>query len=125
MQISEFTARLEAARQAGITIGAATYNLRLPTDYEWRTAIEANRDSEGRLLPTQAFRSILNAALIGWEGVSSADLMPDATPEPLPFSAAAKTALLDLRLDIVDELTVVLGLKLKERREAREAARKN
>lgn len=125
MELGNFKSQLEAARQIEAVLGGGTYRLRMPTDHAWRVALEAHRDADGRVIESRAFRAILNTALVGWEGVTTADLLPEAEPAPLPYSDEARALLLDNRQDIADALTVHIGMKLRERREAREAARKN
>lgn len=125
MDFNLFKTQLESARQVEVVIDERKFRIRLPADHVWRVALESNRDTEGRVIEAQAFRVILNTALIGWEGVTTRDLMPDAACEPLPFSPEARALLLDNRQDIADVLTVHIGAKLRERREAREAAQKN
>lgn len=125
MDFNAFKAQIEAARSIEVPVGAATYRLQLPVEHAWRVAIEANRDAGGRLLQAKAFREVLSVAIVGWQGVTTRDLLPDAVEEPLPFSPAARESLLDIRQDIADDLTVAIGLEMKARREKLEAARKN
>jgi len=125
MDFVTFKAQIEAAHQAEAQAAGATFKLRLPSEHTWRVMIEGHRDSEGRVLEALAFRSVLNSAVIGWEGVKTTHILPEAPDEALPFTPAARSELLDARQDIADEITIALALKMRERREKREAARKN
>lgn len=125
MDVSAFKAQLDAARSFTAEAGGAVFRLRLPTEHAWRLALERNRDPQGRVLEAQAFRALLDAALVGWESVTFATVSPASPAEPLPFSADARGLLLDHRQDIADELAVALGLEIVRRREAREAVAKN
>ncbi len=125
MDFNALKAQLDAARRFETAIGPATYRLKLPTEHAWACMLEHHRDAAGRLLENRAFREVLNTALEGWDGVRTIDVHPDAADEPLPFSAEAREALLDVNVDVADQLTIAMGLKLRERREKREAARKN
>ncbi len=125
MDLTTFKQQIEAARQVEFEVGQGKFRIRLPSDHVWRVALESNRDGQGRVIEAQAFRTILNTALVGWEGVTTRDLKPDAEAAPLPFSPEARELLLDNRQDIADALTIQIGVKLGERRQAREAAQKN
>ena len=125
MDFAELKRQIEASRQTEAKLGAATFKLRLPEEHVWCVANETHRDAHGHTMESRASREVLDAALIGWEGVTLQDLLQDAPAEPLPFSPAAKTELLNSRQDVADLLAMTLGLKIIERRETREAARKN
>lgn len=125
MDAAAFKAQLDAARGFTAEAGGASFRLRLPTEHAWRLALEQHRDDRGRLLEARAFRAVLDAALVGWEGVTGRTVSPAAPADPLPFSPDARALLLDHRQDIADELAVALGLELSRRRAAREDAEKN
>lgn len=123
MDVAAFKARLDAARAFDHVAGEITFRLRLPTEHAWRLALESHRDPHGRLLEAKALRGVLDEAVVGWEGVTGAVFGEgDAA---IAFSAEARALLLDHRQDLADELAVALGLRLAERRAAREAAAKN
>lgn len=125
MDVAAFKARLEQARAFEHVVGGVTFRLRLPTEHAWRLALEANRDAHGKLLDARAMRVVLDQAVVGWERASQSLLDPEAGEAPLPFSPEARALLLEERQDLADQLAVALGIKIAERRAAREAARKN
>lgn len=125
MPLVELKAAIEAARQFTVPLGAATFTLRLPSEHDCRVRLERHRDAAGVPLFTEAARALLDTALVGWSGVTEADLFEGAAATPLPFSVEARALLLDHRLDWADELTIALSAKRQQRAEQREAARKN
>lgn len=125
MDIGAFKAQLDAARGFEHTAAGASFRLQLPSDHAWRLALESHRDAHGRLLEARALRAVLDAALVGWGGVTAATILPGAGADPIAFSAEARALLLDHRQDIADELAIALGLRIAERRAAREAVTKN
>lgn len=125
MDLGEFKAKLERSRELEAKVGGATFRLRLPSEHAWRVASEEHRRDDGRVKNEQASRALLQAAVLGWEGVTEGDLLLDGGTEPLPFSAEALGMLLDERQDIADELTLALMKRLSQRRGEVEAARKN
>lgn len=125
MDFAELKLQLETARLVEVGAAGAVFKLRLPTDHVWRKALEANRDSMGRLLEVRAMRALLDEALIDWSDVTARHFAPDAPAEPIKFSPAARAELLDVRQDIADVLAMDIANKRRERREKLEAARKN
>jgi len=125
MDFASFKSQLHAARSFEKEIAGACFKLLLPTEYACRVAIESNLDGNGQVIGAKSSRQILDGALIGWEGVKASHLLPDAGEEPIAFSAAARAELLDCRLDIADRLIVEISVRLEERRNRMEAARKN
>lgn len=117
--------QLEASRQFVAEAAGATFTLRLPTDHVWRVTLESHRDAHGHLMEAQAFRGILIVSVVGWSGVTADMILPLAEKSPIPHSAEALRLLFDNRQDIADELMVQVAAKLRERRVALEAARKN
>jgi len=125
MDFAAFKAQLEATRSFEAEVAGARFRLRLPSQHAWRRELEQHRDEHGRLLEARAFRAVLDAALVGWAGVTAALIDPAAASDAVPFSADARTLLLDCRQDIADALIVALGNRLADARQAREAAAKN
>lgn len=125
MDLVTLQAQIRAARQIFVEHDGARFALELPTEHTWRTVAETHRDGDGRVLHTRAARAVLQEAIIGWEGLTAQHLFAEAPADPLPFSAAARSELLDARQDIADELIAAVGAKLAARREKRETARKN
>jgi len=122
MDIAALRERARAARTLSVKHQAATYTLVIPTDFDWKVIIARHSD-EG----TRATRSLVDAALTGWSGVTVGDAVPESEQagEPLPFSADAAALLLDYRIDILGVLEVALITGFQARREAREAEQKN
>jgi len=125
MDIASFKAKLDGARAFECAAGGFTFRLRMPTPHAWRLAIERHVREGGMLEHARAMRSVLDVALVGWEGVTWSAVMPDAPADPLPFSAEARALLLDERQDLADALATAIGIELHRRREALEAVRKN
>lgn len=125
MDFNSLKQQIEASRRIDVAVNGSTFHLRMPTEHAWRVAIEGNRDSAGRVLEALAFRELLNAAVVGWDGVKTTDLLGDAPEEALHFSKEACAELLDTRQDIVNEIVIAIAAKIRERREKRETERKN
>lgn len=125
MDLSEFKAKLERAREMEVKAVGATFRLRLPSEHAWRVAAEEHRGPGGRVKQEQASRALLEASVLGWEGVTEGHLLLDGSTEPVSFSVEALTMLLNERQDIADELSVALMKRVKERAAQVETARKN
>lgn len=125
MDLADFRARLEAARAFEAEVEGAKFRLRLPTEHAFRTTLEAHRDSAGRLLEAEAFRAVLDTALVGWDGVKTTHIDAEAAEAPLPFSADTRALLLDHRQDIADQLSTACWVRRVDRRAKREEALKN
>jgi hypothetical protein len=126
MDARELIQRLQASRERMLEAAGATFRVALPTDHAWRTTIEAHRNAEGLLQEAKAFRAILDAAIIGWEGVTAALLLgEEGGDEPLPFSPDARAALLDHRQDIADQIVILIADAMRTRRKQRETQAKN
>ena len=122
MDLTTLQAQIRASRQFTAKVDGVTFNIELPSDHAWRITIETNCDAEGRLVGSRASRATLLATITGWEGLTERHLLSSAPADPLPFSPAARSELLDTRQDIADDLMIQIGVKLAERREARDAA---
>lgn len=125
MDIVTLQAQIQAARKTELEADGVTFNVELPTEHAWRLSFEGHRDAEGRFMSAQAANAMLQGAIKGWDGLTARHLLLEAPADPLEFSAAARCELLQERQDIADELLAKLGAKLRERREARDAAAKN
>lgn len=125
MEFATLQAQIRASRQAAIEAAGASFNLQLPSDHAWRVTLEANRDEIGRLQAALAAHQILSTAITGWSGVTARHLLADGPDDPVDFSPGARAELLDARPDIADELMAEIGRRLKDRRDKRDAARKN
>lgn len=125
MEIGTLQAQIRASRQAAAESDGVKFTLELPSDHAWRMAMETNRDEAGLLLHSQAAHAVLSRAITGWQGLTARHLLLEADADPLPFSPAVRGELLDARQDMADELMAFVGEKIAERREKRDAARKN
>jgi hypothetical protein len=125
MDFRSFQAQLEAARTFEVELEGARFKLLLPTEHACRVAIEANRDAHGEVIGARSSRQILDAAVIGWDGVKASHFKPDAGEETIAFSAAARASFLDNRVDLGMQMMVALAERIEARRAQREASRKN
>lgn len=125
MDFSDFKARLARAREFEVEAGGIKFRLRMPPEHAWRLALEDSKGPEGRFRQQRVSRSLLEQALIGWEGLLAKHLLPGEGDEVVPFSAEAVPVLLDERPDIADQLVLSLTKRMNERRAELEAARKN
>jgi hypothetical protein len=125
MDLSDFKAKLDRAREIEAKAVGATFRLRLPSEHAWRVVTEEHRGSNGRVKQEQVSRALLAVSVLGWEGVTEHHLLLNDGDEPIAFSAEALAMLLDERQDIADELFVALMKRLKERAVQVESARKN
>lgn len=123
--ITSLRMALEASRRFDVTVGAAVFHLTLPSEYDIRRAAEDNRDPNGLIKEAQMFRSLMQTAVTGWDGVRTTDIAPGVEPEPIAFSDVARTLLLDQNMEIADALGAAMGAKMRERREQRQADEKN
>lgn len=129
--LDAFEKKLRAAREFEHTIehehGTATFHVRLPTPGEQRLLagpfFEGNRIPDGKLAAFN--RALAEAIIVGWNGVTSRDLLPEGGDAPIGFSRTALRLVLDTRTDWQDELLQVAVAEKKRREEALEADRKN
>jgi hypothetical protein len=125
MNLQDLTARLEAARIVEVSVQGATFNVRLPTDYQLRSTMEHHRGADGRLLSAAAWRAVLEGAVRGWTGIDTRMAFGVEPAEAVAFSPDSLALLLEHRQDIADGLAEEMSKALADRRTAREAARKN
>ena len=125
MDFAAFKVALEASRSFEASVNGAKFQMRMPTEHAWRMAHETHRGVNGDLLLSAAMREILNAAVVGWEGVTGKDFLADGTQEPLPFTPAARSILLDNRQDIADLLSIEVTRRVLARQKERDEAAKN
>jgi hypothetical protein len=98
MDFAKFKASLDKSREVEVEVDAAKFRMRLPTEHAWRLAYEQHKGTQAHA------RAVVEASLVGWDGVLARHFLVGAGDEPVPFSADAKAALLDERQDIGDEL---------------------
>jgi len=125
---AQILARYHAAREFEVTIGAATFRLRLPTPFDERRCALALNRKDGELdegAGAQWMRDLTAIALVGWQGVTVGDLLQDGDAAALPFSREMAAALISRRIDILDELTPAFARVRDERRSKLEGDAKN
>lgn len=125
MSLDALLAKSAAARAFDVQYEGRTYKCRLPTPFEQRrTTHQFVKDD--RSIDFLGFeRALVDAAVLGWEGVTERDFLPESeTDAAVEFSAAALKALLDLRLDVLDALLDDFRAKLAERSKRLEAEKK-
>jgi hypothetical protein len=126
MDIAAFSKQLDESRRFEcVSSTGATFKLQMPTKFAWRLAVERNRDNKGRAIEAMVHRELLEIALVDWTGVKRSLIDDGGGDEVVPFSAAARTLLLEHNTDVMDELAIALGGRLIEQRKSREAAAKN
>lgn len=125
MDLAEFKAKLARSREVEVEIDGAKFLMRLPTEHAWRVAAEEHRGPGGRVKTHQVHRTLVEAALVGWEGVTENHVLLNGSAELVPFDGDTRAILLDERLDIADQLTMKMMGKVKERAAKLETARKN
>lgn len=125
MDLATIKAQIEKSREFEESYAGAKFRLRLPSEHYWRLITEDHMDSEGRVQNARAARKLLEAALIGWEGLTAEHLLKGAGEQAVPYSSEAISLLLDERGDVVDHLAKLLVRKLGARRAQQEASRKN
>jgi len=124
--VNEFRAALNVARQSQTVIDGVTFTVQLPLPHEWRKSIEQHRDEHHSVKQAEAFRALLDRALVGWSGLTTKHLLPTVEKaESVDYGDEFKQILLDVRQDIADELSIHLALQNKAFQERYEAEEKN
>lgn len=129
MDLQELQRRAQAARETPHTIGAITYQLRLPTSHEvllaaHKAGVVGQAVGAAYLL---LMRAVLEGAVVGWQGVRVGDVAPggDDAATPLAWSAGAVPLVFDARPADEQALRDVLSHRMAERATALEADAKN
>lgn len=130
MDVGDIQRRAAAAREFEHAIGERRFRLRIPTAHEVQVEmLRAGGDDPGRQMVALAVmqRAIMERAIVGWSGVTSADLLPDETgaTDSVEHAPVLVALLLDAQPAVADELTNVLIQRVAERNARIEAARKN
>lgn len=127
MDIQTIKRRSMAARESTLLVNGRSFTLRLPTTFE--LTLLAQRASLSKDEPAASFvllRRALEQAVVGWDGVRVADLLPDSDDAtPLAFDAEAVPLLLDAQPDVADALTAELASKIAARAARMDTAEKN
>lgn len=130
MDWADVARRANAARELSHAIDGRSFRLRLPTQEQVRILVlqhgTPGTASDAELAEWLRFgRELLEAALVGWDGVTLADILEGADADPVEWDAAGVPLLLDAQPDWSTELQRVVNEAMVARRERIEAARKN
>lgn len=125
MDLASFKEKLEKSREVEAKVAGATFRLRVPTEHAWRVASEEYRSPNGRVKQQMVARSLLEGAIVGWEGVTEDFFLQNAGTDEVPFNGEMRAALLDERQDVADQLAKLVMAKMNERRTQLEKTRKN
>lgn len=129
MDLQDLQQRALAARETSHTLGEITYRLRLPTSHE--VLLAAHKAGVVGQAVGAAYlvlmRSVLEGAIVGWQGVRVGDVAPggDDAAAPLPWAAGAVPLVLDARPADERALADLLSQRMAERAAALEADAKN
>lgn len=125
MDFAALLAQSAARREFDVPFRGAVFRLRMQTPFEHRRIAYSNVGPDGRFDFAQVERQTVLTAVIGWTGVTAADIFgPEAGSEPVEFSQEALGALLDLRLDVLDALAAPLQERLRATKAAVDAEKK-
>lgn len=129
MDLQALQARALAAREFSHTVADVDYRLRVPTQHEallaaHRTGVVGNAQGAAYLV---LMRAVLEAAIIGWQGLRVGHVVPggDDADTPLPWSAEAVPLVLDARPADAQALADAMGAQMVQRAAALEADAKN
>jgi hypothetical protein len=129
--IERLIAAARAAREFTHALsGGAVLTLRVPTAHELELLLaEARPQGADAAGAVRAWRRVLEQAIVGWQGVVEADLVPTAAVEPAP-AVAFNAALVPLLLDALPpggevEIRNALLARIEARSARAEAAAKN
>jgi hypothetical protein len=142
MDLQTLQAKALAAREFTHTLGVIDYRLRTPTRHDVLLAaqragaLQANGDRAAMLVLQ---RAVLEAAIVGWQGVrvlhvlvdgdgdgaKGAELASPADTTPLGWEPGAVPLLLDARPDDAIALADALNARITTRAQAAEADAKN
>lgn len=135
--IADLAARVLAARQFSVEVGPAdaprTINLLEPTDHEvrivsLRCGLGAGKDTAA---PVLFERALVAMAIVGWSGVTGADLAANHPEQaakaggPVEFEPLGVDLLLDAQREWAQKLWSELVDRLDRRLTQRQAAAKN
>lgn len=123
--INDLRRKAQAAREFTVTVGAASYTLRLPTRHETEVEVLRSRGDGDAALPAVLTRRLLEAAVVGWTGVTLEQLAPGGGPAPAELVPGAAALLLDNDPQAAAALLEAFVAKAQERNDRLEAAEKN
>lgn len=128
IDIADLQRKSQAAREFTVSIGAASYTLRLPTRHETEMEILRSRGAgvDGDLAqPIALTRKLLERAVVGWSGVTLGQLAPAAGPDPADYQPEAVALLLDQDTATAEHLLSEFVKRAGERNARTGAAEKN
>jgi hypothetical protein len=117
-----------AAREFSMAAGSVQFTLRIPTQHEVtiasrRSGIHALQDDAAAHVVLQ--RALLLLAVVGWSGLTVADVLPGQPPEPLEWSAGAIELVLDTHPEWEAKLASALIERMAARQGVKDTAAKN
>jgi len=130
MDIADIQRRAAAAREFEHAVGERRFRLRIPTAHEAQVEMlragGGNPSSEMVALAVM-HRALVERAVIGWSGVTTADLLPEesAATETVEYAPVLVPLLLDAQPTLALDLAEVLVQRTAARTARIEAARKN
>lgn len=131
MDINDLKRRAQALREITAQVGPAdaprTVTLRKPTRLEAKlAAVRCGVGSGGVAATLRMERDLLAGAVVGWQGVTLADVLTDGSAtEPLAYHAEAVPLLLDAQPDWEEALGAALFAAMVADERADEASEKN
>jgi hypothetical protein len=130
MDNAEIQRRAAAAREFEHVVGSRTFRVRIPTTHEVQVELlragAGQRGHEHAALAIMG-RAVLERGIVGWSGVTTADLLPgeDVDVQVAEYAPALVALLLDAQPELERKLTDALTEKTSARNAQIEAARKN
>lgn len=126
--IADLKRKAEAAREFTVTVGAASYTLRLPTQHE--KEVQALRAAGGGVASDPALgavllRRLLEAAVVAWSGVKAEQLAPGGGADLVDLVPGAVALLLDNDAQAAAALGDALVQRENERAQHVQANQKN
>ena len=112
----------EVAREFEHVLAGVAFRFRAPTKYERARLVTVAQGDEVR-----AMRNVVEASIIGWDGVTVAHAMPDHKrgAELLPFDRAALALVLDEQVGWLADLFAAVMARYVARQTKAEADRGN
>lgn len=126
--INDLRRKAEAAREFTVTVGAATYTLRLPTRHETEVEVLRTRSADGHADPAgnaRLTRRLLERAIVAWAGVTGEQLAPGGGTDVAELVPGAAALLLDNDAQAAEQLLEAFVTRAAERNQRQEAAEKN